>query len=296
MVSPLGCRGDASSSERDGPDPSGSPPHRDAASEPAWGAGASPPASIELSAELSAQTYDSSVEPVAIPDWTVAVVVPGTDPRPLVYQQAKLARRIHFAIRGARSGETQIAIMLHWWSMADLASFGFAGIDCEFGVPEGPLASLAEMMAAAAPKASVECAAMRGQARADATRIRALAQTKGWAMMPALPELIELFAVPLPSEPVGIGGSWTATHAGEGMNTTRRYTLVGVEADQLTLDFAATTTFGARPSEDATGTFRVSVFDPLARSGSIDVITRTPGADPSAPPDEYTLRVELVTQ
>ncbi len=252
-----------------------------------WGIDAQPPSALELPAELASLVYEPQVESaMAIPPWQIAVVEPGTSPRPLGYRPARVARRVRTSLGEGSNPQPRLTTTLHWWSFASSDApdqgqdFGFAGIDCE------PGAGLAEPL---------DCAQILGQARVQGSRLTRIAQTRGQPMTPAVPEILELFIVPLPSEPVGIGGTWTATHKTEAMTSTRRYRLAASQADQLTLEFEAKTTFRDQPDEDAKGTLVVSVFDPLARSGTIEVIMRMrdPGANPSDLPDEFPLRLEL---
>jgi hypothetical protein len=72
----------------------------------------------------------------------------------------------------------------------------------------------------------------------DARHVR-LTQTAGQATTPPVPWLVHAVAVPLPSEAVGVGASWTARHlidaSGRKGRGERRYTLTKVEGDELTI-------------------------------------------------------------
>lgn len=256
-----------------------------------WGADAEAPTPIELPTDLAALTFDASVASIEIPNWRVAVVEAGEGPRVLRYRSAKVSRQVRYSI--ADDEATRMTVTTHWWSLASSTpenlDFGFAGIDC--GMPLDPAFSERESMA---KLLSATCAVIRGQGRADGGRLIHMAQTAGQPMTPPVDDTLRLFSVPLPSEPVGIGGVWTATETTEVMTIMGRYRLLAVEGADLTIEFVGKTTFPEAPDEDAKGTFVVSIFDPLARSADIEVITRV-RYRPDGPVSEFPLRLQLST-
>jgi hypothetical protein len=263
-----------------------------------WGADAEASAPAELPDDLAARTYDASVASIEIPKWELAVVEPGAGPRLLRYRTERVSRRVRYSI--VDDDATLMTVTLHWWSLAsstpESLDFGFAGIDCE--MPLHPALAerkeMAERWAATAKVLSAKCAEIRGQGRANGSRVIHMAQTAGPPMTPPVDHTLTLFSVPLPDEPIGIGGVWTATEVSEGVTSTSRYRLLAVEGAELTIEFVGKSTSPDAPDEDAKGTFVVSLFDPIARSADTEVITRI-RHDPDSPVSEFLMRLQLAT-
>jgi hypothetical protein len=151
-----------------------------------------------------------------------------------------------------------------------------------------------------------------GQATGTSMGLDEVVQTRGLSMKPDPAMQLQVFAVPLPSEAIGIGATWTRTERDEqvvgslrkkpddpdregpempkllperthephlenlAFTDVERFTLVAREGDTLTIDYARTIQSedpAQVPGTTMSGQLQVSLSDGLARSGSIEELT-----------------------
>lgn len=120
-----------------------------------------------------------------------------------------------------------------------------------------------------------------GEATGTGTGLDAITQTRGISMQPDPGSQLEVLAVPLPSEAIGVGANWTRT--GEGFSD--RYTLFAREGESLTIDYSMTS-----EGTSMSGRLLVSLSDPIPRSGTLDITTE------AGPSRQRRERIEIRTR
>ena len=128
-----------------------------------------------------------------------------------------------------------------------------------------------------------------GRVESSASGMARVVQTSGMQTTPNIPTQLDLFVVPLPEDPIGIGASWTATatytleartrqdpsapsEAGGEVTMVERYTLIARQGQELTIEYELSNTAafeGFMPSS-AKGNFIVNLDDPLVFEGAIE--------------------------
>jgi hypothetical protein len=133
---------------------------------------------------------------------------------------------------------------------------------------------------------------VRGQAEGTARGIEQLSRTRGMkSLQPEPAALLELFAVPLPAEAVGVGARWAASHRhdasapkGPGMRTLlkpgreqewvtteRSYRVRALEGDRLELELEGHRAVDGVERTRWQGELELDLADPLARRGHIEL-------------------------
>lgn len=215
-------------------------------------------------AELSEQRY-------------ISLLDPGAEPRErLRYGEQAASRKLVLTVAeldGPREDGDPKAVLLLAWT----------GIEAE-GETRRYLYEVLEVelegVARHDESSILEAEQLAGQATGTNAGLDQCIQTRGVPSQPDLGDLLEMFAVPLPSEAIGVGATWTRPpprrevghHGGPPDDV---YTLVAREGDSLTIDYTkgpSAAELGGAPGMSISGRLQVSLSDPLARSGMLETV------------------------
>ena len=245
----------------------------------------------------------------------MSLVEPGDEPRErLRYAARAPERELTIDLYQAMWGDApMLQLRLRWTGLAPDPDDGwrrtlFEVVDARMQLP---LDDADALEVATTRKIARGFEGVAGQVRADDRGFDRVAQTRGIPTRPNLDWLLDLAAVPLPEEPVGIGAVWTSARhfdeqvegfdIGEPPSPTepapltpivethrytelRRYALQRREDSTLVIEVEANLTPDdpARASSSrGTATLELDLADPLPRSATIELIETAvvPGVD-----------------
>jgi hypothetical protein len=247
------------------------------------------------------------------PAATLELVEPGTEPRELLRFGDQAPRRTlevstTATFEGMPAEGPMLVLRFAWTGLApegEQRRWLFETLEVVDGwtvnVPAKMQIPAAERNAKALRAAFEQVA---GQATGTSTGVGDVVRTRGIDTQPDLAVQLAMFAVPLPSEAIGVGATWTRSRRYEGVIDDERYTLVERDGDSLTIGYARTVVSEDRAAEPGTnmaGRLQVSLSDPLARSGSVELTTgmafpAVEGEPPQATEFRQTIELRTLSQ
>jgi len=230
---------------------------------------------------------------------TIDIAEAGDEPRtelryaPVdVDREAKLA----VALEPPNGHGLRIGLGLNWTSAGEGMSFAVteALVGSEDGATKGPQQAMFQRMRSGFTR-------VRGTVEAVDGRQLRLTQREGQPTTPPVPWLLHAIMVPLPSEPVGVGATWTVHEpidaSGRKGQSQRRYALKEKDGERLVVTIGGSDVWkaaGGRADGTTTlsGTVTVTLKDPLPTEADLDLVEKVE-AEGKAPKGKTSLHVGL---